>query len=389
MMKTGIFALSALSLVNLAVAQPAHRKQANMRIDLATATNQTTGRHQHLHEKRDVVTVVDYVTASEPDVIVYVNEAGQVLSSVAHGHAATAAASTVVATAAASSAAPTTTSVYVAPTTTAAASSQAATSAASSASGPSGYGLSYSPYNSDGSCKTQDEVTSDFEQISGYSFIRSYGTDCNQVETIHTAAKAKGMKLFAGIYDITQVTESIALIVAAAAGDFSNIHTVSIGNEGVNDGSYTVDAVVAAIGTAKTLLSAAGFSGSVVTVDTFVAMIANPELCSASDYAAANAHPFFDGGVEAANAGPWVLEQMERVSDACNGKNTWITETGWPTQGDTNGVAVPSTANQKAAIASIQKSLSSNVVLFTAFNDMWKTNTAYTYGAEQYWGILN
>ncbi|GAB7352094.1 hypothetical protein MBLNU459_g2594t1 [Dothideomycetes sp. NU459] len=378
MMKTGIFALSALSLLNVAAAQPAHR------------------RHQHLHEKRDVVTIVDYVTAAQPDVVVYVDEEGNALSTVSSGQAATSVASSAVATTAASSPAEAT-SVYVAPTTTAAATSAAATSAtssaaassSSSASGPSGYGLSYSPYNADGTCKTQDQVNSDFESISGYSFIRSYGTDCNQVETILTAASAKGMKLFAGIFDITQVSSSVATIISAANGDWSNIHTVSIGNEGVNDGSYTVDAVVSAIGTAKSLLSAAGYTGSVVTVDTFVAMIANPELCDASDYAAANAHPFFDGGVEAANAGPWVLEQMQRVSNACNGKNTWITETGWPTQGQTNNKAVPSSENQKAAISSIQSSLASNVVLFTAFNDMWKTNTAYTYGAEQYWGIYN
>ncbi|KAK4946877.1 Cell surface mannoprotein mp65, partial [Elasticomyces elasticus] len=127
----------------------------------------------------------------------------------------------------------------------------------------------------------------------------------------------------------------------------------------------------------------------IVTVDTFVAIIANPELCRASDYAAANCHAFFDGGVTAQGAGAFVLSQAQAVSKACGGKNTVITESGWPSQGNANGAAVPSLSNQKDAINSLKSHFSSNMVLFTAFNDMWKKNNAGTFGAEQYWGIIN
>lgn len=376
-MKTTTFALGALSLASLAVAVPSGHRQ-----------------HQQLHEKRErqVFTKVEYVTAALPDVVVYVDEKGRVLSTVTAGQTATAAASS-----AATSAVVEPTSVYVAPTTIAVASSAvAATSAAPSAaatsasgSAPEGYGITYSPYNADGTCKTQGQVNSDFNSLSGYSFVRSYGTDCNQAETILKACRAKGLKLMAGVYDITQVTSSIQAIIAAANGDWSDIQTVSIGNEGVNNGAYTVSAVVSAVNTARSLLTAAGYTGNVVTVDTFVAIIANPELCQVSDYAAANAHPFFDGGVTADKAGPWLLEQMQRVSNACGGKETWITETGWPTQGNTNGKAVPSVENQKAAISSIKSTVSSNVILFTAFNDMWKKAEAATFYAEQYWGMIH
>ena len=66
-------------------------------------------------------------------------------------------------------------------------------------------GMAYSPYNADGSCKTQDQVNKDFEPLNDYSMIRIYGTDCDQVTTVGNAAKAKGMKLFTGIFDIDQV----------------------------------------------------------------------------------------------------------------------------------------------------------------------------------------
>ncbi|RMY24767.1 hypothetical protein D0865_16374, partial [Hortaea werneckii] len=64
---------------------------------------------------------------------------------------------------------------------------------------------------------------------------------------------------------------------------------------------------------------------------------------------------------------------------------TWITESGWPTQGESNGAAVPGTANQRAAIDSLKSAFSGNLILFTAYNDMWKSNNAGTYGAEQFW----
>ena len=252
----------------------------------------------------------------------------------------------------------------------------------------SSYALAYSPYNSDNSCKSQDQVNQDFESISNYSMIRLYGTDCDQTATVLSAAKAKGMKLFTGIWDPTQVSTEVQTIITAAKEDWSYIDTVAVGNEGVNDGRYTVAQVTSAIGSARSQLQAAGYTGKVVTVDTFIAMIANPELCLASDFAAANCHAFFDGGVEASGAGKFVLTQAQRVSEACGGKDTMITESGWPSQGQTNGKAVPSPENQAAAISSLRSAFSNNLILFSAFNDNWKQNSAGTFGTEHYWGIL-
>jgi len=416
-MKTGIFVAGTLA--GLAVAQPHQHRR-------------------HHHEARQVVDVVTdevVVTATAPDVVVYVNEEGAPLYTSTMGQASateapaeastwptwgqsswaapsTYAASSSVAASSYVAPSPSTsetpapaptssTSVYVAPpapSTTEAPSSYApassssapapSSSSSSGSSGSSGYGLSYSPYNSDSSCKTQDQVNTDFDMISGYGMIRIYGTDCNQVSTVLSAASAKGMKLFAGVFDITQVSSEIQTIIDAANGNWDSFDTISIGNEGVNDGTYTVSAVVAAIGTARSMLSSAGYTGKVVTVDTFVAIMANPALCQASDYAAANCHAFFDNTVTADQAGAYVLSQAEGVSQACGGMDTVITESGWPSQGEANGVAVPSESNQQAAISSLKSSFSSNIILFTAFNDMWKTNTAETFDAEQYWGIM-
>lgn len=265
---------------------------------------------------------------------------------------------------------------------------------ASSSSEASGYGFSYSPYNSDNSCKTQDQVNTDFAKIgSGYSLVRTYGTDCNQVATVLSAAKSKGLKLFAGIFDLATLNTEIATIVSAANGDWSLFDTISVGNELVNAGTASAATVVAAINTARGLLKAAGYTGKVVTVDTLIATKANPSLCDNSDYCAVNSHPFFDGNTAAEDSGSFLTQSISELQAVLANKNQEIviTETGWPWQGETNNKAVPSPSNQAAALSSIKTAFASKpsgVILFTVFNDLWKTNSAAQFSAEQYWGFL-
>ncbi|KAI4734361.1 glycoside hydrolase [Aureobasidium sp. EXF-12298] len=439
MMRTGVAALGALSLINLASAKP----------------NGHHRRHQQLHEKRQEVvyeTDYTYVTTQLPNVVVYVDENGTPYSTSTDGQAAaTSAAAAVVASSAPvyteaaaqpaySEAASSSTEIYVAPTPTtlasvynkaaiskdsttqapaysspAAYSSAAASSsssskaaasspAASNGSGPQGYGIVYSPYTDAGGCKSQDQVNSDFEKIMAYAssngdsydFVRTYGTDCNQVLKVLNVCEKYDLKIFAGIFNIWEddkfdigIAELLA-DVKSFGNDWSRFNTISAGNEVVNQGLLAADKVGAAVAKVRGAVNAAGYSGKIVAVDTLVAMVANADkLCDVSDYVAVNAHPFFDGNVAAENSGEWLLNSIQEVSSACNGKPTWITETGWPTQGSTNNKAVPSVQNQKAALSSMKSAVTSNVIWFTAFNDMWKTNSAATFNAEQYWGMCN
>ncbi|EGV65689.1 Cell surface mannoprotein mp65 [Yamadazyma tenuis] len=268
--------------------------------------------------------------------------------------------------------------------------SAVSTASASEAIGASGAkGITYSPYSDDGGCKSASEVASDVAQLSGYDIIRIYGVDCNQAANV-LAAIGDNQKIFAGIYDVSDISGGVSTLAAAveANGGWDKVDTVSIGNELVNGGSATVSQVGSYVAEAKSALTAAGYSGSIVAVDTFIAVINNPGLCDHSDYMAVNAHAFFDGYYTADQAGDWLLQQIQRVYTACGGsKRVFITETGWPSQGDSNGKAVPSAENQKAAIQSIIDTCGSASTLFNAFNDIWKAPGAYN--AEQYWGILN
>lgn len=384
-MKAGLLSIAALSAV--ALAQPQH------------------GAHRHRHAKKqavEYVTEVSTVTAAANEVV-YVDQYGNKIN----GQQAQATSAPAPAPAAysappqeyqppapASSQAP----AYSAPAYSAPApsSTQAAQSAApssysgddSSSDDKSGHGISYSPYNADKSCKTKDQIDEDINALEGYTHIRMYGVDCDQVGPIVTAAKNKNMKVMAGIFNIHDVENEAKTLAQGVNGDWSAIEAVSVGNEGVNNGQYSVGDVKYAVDTAKSCLSGEGYDGPVVTVDTFIAIINNPGLCDVGDFVAANCHAFFDGGVTAEKSGKWVLEQAQRVSEACGGKRTVITEAGWPSKGSPNGKAVPSMENQKAAVQDLKDNFTgADMYLFTAYNGYWKDTSGDTYGVEHYWGV--
>lgn len=185
---------------------------------------------------------------------------------------------------------------------------------------------------------------------------------------------------------MTAIDSAVATI-AAAISDWSVVHTINIGNELVNGGSYTAEQVVSFLSAGRAALRAVGYTGPVVTVDTHVAILANPILCTSSDYAAFNAHSYWDGTIYPDGAGAWLAEQVARVQAACGTTDAICAESGWPTQGDANGVAVPSEANMQTAIASLASVVGQGVIEFSAFNDLWKNPG--NKNVEQYWGILN
>ncbi|KAJ5125384.1 Glycoside hydrolase superfamily [Penicillium atrosanguineum] len=257
------------------------------------------------------------------------------------------------------------------------------------------FGISYSPYKANRACKSQAEVNKDLDQLSDYKFIRIYGTDCDQTKLVANAARIHNMKVFGGIYDLSDFPASLESFNQAAIRpdgqkDWSIFHTIAVGNELVNAGMAAPGDVAHAVKQARTILRGQGYQGPVVTVDTFSVLLKHPELCKVSDYCAANCHAFFDATEHANNAGPYALEQAHGVSQAAGGKHTMITESGWPHAGQSNGAAVPSPENQRVAVESLRKSFahrSDDLVLFTAFDDLWKDDNRWTFNAERFWGI--
>ena len=254
------------------------------------------------------------------------------------------------------------------------------------------FGISYAPYRADHGCKSAEDIEDDFRQFAKeYSVVRIYGTDCDQVPNVYKAAKAAGVKLMLGIWDIHDVENEASKIVAALDGDWDIVHSITVGNELVNAGQARPQEVVHAVRQARETLRSSGYEGPVVTVDTFIATEKHPELCEASDFCAINAHAFFDSTMRAEDAGKWLTNTVEQVqSRLSKPMHIVVTETGWPMDGASNGLAIPGLENQKLALESIREAFADrprDVILFSAFNDLWKQRSMDTFNADQYWGI--
>jgi exo-beta-1,3-glucanase (GH17 family) len=282
------------------------------------------------------------------------------------------------------------------PSTTSTSVAAPTSSSVSSGSGSSsGYGVAYSPYNRDGTCKSASQVLTDFTSLGEFGLIRTYGTDCDTIATVYAACKATGKKLFAGIFALSGLNDEISTLIAGVNGDWSYMYTVSVGNELVDQGKASAADVMAAVSTARGLLRAAGYTGPVVTVDTLAATIrdGNTILCDESDFCAVNAHPFFDSTAKAAEAGEWLTNNINILKSklANPSQKIVITETGWPTGGSANGAAIPSPKNQAAALSSIKSAFSSNpsgVIFLSAFNRQWLKGNTGEFSQEYWFGIL-
>lgn len=342
---------------------------------VATALALPVQHQHHQHEKKDVVTHTVYVTKGSDDT------AGTATPVISSSLVTSSVSGSAVSASAASG-------HSLSSSSASSASSSTASSTPSGSFSAKVKGITYSPYAADGTCKSASTVKSEVQALSGYEIIRLYGVDCNQVENV-LAGMTSQQKLFAGIYFMDKISEGVTTLAAAvkAANGWSQVHTVSIGNELVNAGTATVSQIQQYVNEGRSALKAAGYTGPVVSVDTFIAIYNNKGLCDVSDYIAANAHAYFDGGVVAANAGTWVAEQYQGLINTCPGKEVIIVESGWPTQGDTFKLAVPGTTQQTAALNDIADKVSEHVFYFNAYNDLWKDPGSLN--CEKYWGIYS
>ncbi|GMM37699.1 putative glucan endo-1,3-beta-D-glucosidase [Saccharomycopsis crataegensis] len=256
--------------------------------------------------------------------------------------------------------------------------------------------LAYSPYNDDGSCKDYDSVSSDLQKISDRSIpaIRVYGTDCNYLDTVLPIASSLGIKVNQGFWfsstDLDPIQESAAALIAyvkTTTEGWDLFECITIGNEAINGGYMEASSLMTIITAIKKTLRNSGYNGLITTAEPPVSFEDNPELCSGDllDFVAINPHSYFDASIDATQAGSFVVGQQKIVEDICPGKEVIISETGYPSSGDTNGLNVPSAENQKAAIKSILECTNGEVTILTMYNDMWKSPGSYN--IEQYFGV--
>ncbi|SCU87617.1 LAMI_0D06788g1_1 [Lachancea mirantina] len=253
--------------------------------------------------------------------------------------------------------------------------------------------LAYSPYNNDGTCKDASSVSNDLEFIKskGVSKIRVYGTDCNSLETVNSAASQLGIKINQGLWIDSTGVDSIdsavsALIQYGQTNGWDVFDFITIGNEAVLSGFCSADELINKISSVTSQMKGAGYSGKFTYSDAPSTFQNNPNLCQAAiDFIGINAHAYFDVYATADSAGSFVKSQIALTQQICGTSNIMVTETGYPSSGIQNGGNDPSTANQIIAVQSILDELNSEVTILSTYNDLWKAPGPY--GIEQSFGI--
>ncbi|KAF2129833.1 glycoside hydrolase family 17 protein [Dothidotthia symphoricarpi CBS 119687] len=261
-------------------------------------------------------------------------------------------------------------------------------------------GVTYDPFTGTGDnsrCKTEQEITSEFNRMKDYKIVRIYGMGCNIIPLAVQNALRNGQTLMAGVYlsnrgngeALGQVIQTFKdAIDQYAGGSWDIVRLFAVENERVNEHDMTASDVVGAIHSARGQLRGLGYNGPVGAVETVPATIDNPAICQASDVVMVNCHAFFDPNTKAADAGAFVQSQIELVKTSCNTNRVVVTESGWPHQGDANGAAVPSPENQRIALESIRGHFDHDMFLHNAFDSTWKSDWASSFNAERWWGVI-
>jgi len=131
------------------------------------------------------------------------------------------------------------------------------------------------------------------------------------------------------------------------------------------------DTLVSYIGQVRSILANANINPPVGHVDTYTAWInsSNSAVTAAVDFLGMDAYPYYqntiDNSIGTANA--TFFSALDQTIAASTGKPVWITETGWPVSGPTDGQAVASIANAQTYWDAVGCSV------FGQYNTWWYT----------------
>ncbi|KAK2758747.1 hypothetical protein FQN54_003437 [Arachnomyces sp. PD_36] len=254
------------------------------------------------------------------------------------------------------------------------------------------YGITYSPYTDSGECKDAVSVIADLllAKLAGFEAVRIYSTDCDGLQTVGDAASLHGLKMILGVFidgaGIPKAQEQVNEITNWAQWD--KVDLIVVGNEALFGGIVDAGTLASFISSSAQSFKSAGYSGLVTTTEPLnIWQEQGAALCSCVDVLGANLHPFFNSEVSPSDAGSFVKSQMDLVSEICPGKEVVTLETGWPSGGSANGLALPGIFEQLTAVTSIVQEVGKKSVLFSFANEKWKPQGEF--GVEQNWGCID
>lgn len=214
-------------------------------------------------------------------------------------------------------------------------------------------------------------------------WIRSFSCT-NGNELIPRIAREAGMKTLVGAWlgkDAEKNEEELEGLYRLAAEGVVDI--AAVGNEVLYRDDLSEEVLLQYIAAAKSRMPSLPLG----YVDAYYEFVERPAIAAACDVILCNCYPYWEG-TPFAHAFDHMRHMYQLVVEAVPNKRVLITETGWPSQGESCGGADPSRENalkyfMKAQFWARENNL--EMFYFSSFDEPWKIGAEGEVGA--YWGI--
>lgn len=232
------------------------------------------------------------------------------------------------------------------------------------------------PFNPEiGSFPTEAQLRSALTQLAGEGWrgLVTYGMDGTLREVPRIAREVGFSKVIAGIYPVAG--PAFAADRAATLEEVAFIDAIVVGNEGIDQGRYTIADLEREI---PSLRSA---SGRPVTTSEPDGRYGDARLRAVGDWMFPNLHPWFANRRTPPSAAAYAEDRFKALEQLAPGQAVVIKESWWPTAGD-------DPAGNEANQADYFGRLARTPVRFVwgeAYDQYWKTGEPG--GVGPHWGL--
>ena len=203
-------------------------------------------------------------------------------------------------------------------------------------------------------------------------------------EQIPQIAKELGIKTLVGAWlgtDEDKNQQEVKNLIQLAKEGFVDI--AAVGNEVLYRNDLSKDELLDVIRHVKKEIPGI----PVGYVDAYYEFVQHPEITELCDVILCNCYPFWEG-TDYKYSLQHIQQMYQQSVAAGKGKRVIITETGWPSKGESLGNAVPSHINALKYFVNTQLwAIDENIEVFyfSSFDESWKVGAEGEVGA--YWGI--
>jgi len=252
------------------------------------------------------------------------------------------------------------------------------------------YGLNFGPYvkegqNPDkGTYIPEEQIRDLMTTIAPYTdWGKTFGCR-NGLEVTGRVAHEQGLKIAVGAWlssNLSANEEEISSLINI--GQAGEADMLIVGSETLYRGDLTEAQLIAYINQVKEAVPGI----PVATADTYGKLLDHPDVMAAGDVILANFYPLWEG-IDVNQSIADLHAKYQEVVAAAGGKKVYVAETGWPSEGEPIGSAVPSPENAAfyfQNFVSWAEAQGVDYFYFEAFDEPWKAIKEGSRGAH--WGV--